>query len=226
MIHLGWSGKNSNQLIITKFFVLKNRFNHTVKELPLKRWRFDGVSFFDLSSCLLRYFSLAFILQLKDEPNSLILYTDSFLLLFIIFVWEEMNRLIVESMAVTRRAYSRSPSSFSLLRFASIRPGSTQKGNKSSKALKIFLLTVTGTSAGLVMYFSSTNHYQLFSYARNHWSNNRSNVTWRDCLAFSLVDLYRQHSGASVINRLHSGYRLGKWIINDKLFLFLYCTYL
>lgn len=86
--------------------------------------------------------------------------------------------------------------------------------------LKFAVTTLTLISGGIVgcyIYLDKSSKFRLLEYARTHRNETLKGSNWRDCFAVALVDLYRNDSGARVIERMHCGRFLGKWVADDEM---------
>lgn len=79
------------------------------------------------------------------------------------------------------------------------------------------LTLISGGIVGCYIYLDKTSKFRLLEYARTHRNKALKGSNWRDCFAVALVDLYRNDSGARVIERMHCGRILGKWVADDEM---------
>ena len=103
---------------------------------------------------------------------------------------------------------------------AFMRTFATTGANSSKSGIKFVITSlalISGGIAGCYIYLDKTSKFQLLEYARTHRNEALKGSNWRDCFAVALVDLYRNDSGARVIERMHCGRILGKWVANDEM---------
>ena len=101
-----------------------------------------------------------------------------------------------------------------------LRTSASNGANSARLGLKFTVTALTLVSGGIVgcyIYMDKTSKFQLLEYARAHRNETLKGSNWRDCFAVALVDLYRNNSGARVIERMHCGRILGKWVADDAM---------
>ena len=128
-----------------------------------------------------------------------------------------MNRINPYMLSRCRLLYTRVPLCRVVGRYSSSSKIVLTKKHHYVATSVVVLLTATGIVAGGITFLDRTHRLQLFERARSHKRDLLKEATWRDCLAVSLVDMYRQPSGAEIIYRMHSGRVLGHWVVDDRL---------
>lgn len=94
--------------------------------------------------------------------------------------------------------------------------GLPNKDNRRLSKTAIVVLTTTGTAAGLILYMQRTSRLELFNYAENYRKGLVNDLSWFNCVALGLIDLYRQPLGPQILRREKSGRRLARWATNKK----------
>ena len=93
---------------------------------------------------------------------------------------------------------------------------STKKRYRYLSKTAIAVLATTGTAAGIILYMQRTSRFELLNYAENYRRGLIQDLSWVNCVALGLIDLYRQPLGPQILRREKSGKHLARWVVNKK----------
>ena len=91
-----------------------------------------------------------------------------------------------------------------------------KKGYRRLSKTAIAVLATTGTAAGLILYMQQTSRFELLNYAESYRKGLIKDLSWVNCVALGLIDLYRQPLGPQILRREKSGRHLARWVVNKK----------